>query len=75
MISQVPSRFDTVMFFGPMFPDGYAICYNPREDCINLGLSSFKSCPETFSREFRNQLEKSLLQMRDISLSYSKAKL
>ncbi|CAG0889904.1 unnamed protein product [Cyprideis torosa] len=73
--SQVPSRFDTVMFFGPMFPDGYAICYNPREDCINLGLSSFKSCPETFSREFRNQLEKSLLQMRDISLSYSKAKL
>ncbi|MGH0172000.1 UNVERIFIED_CONTAM: hypothetical protein FKN15_064488 [Acipenser sinensis] len=32
---QVSARTDCVMCFGPMVPDGYAVCYNPLPEHIN----------------------------------------
>ncbi|KAG7254703.1 hypothetical protein CRUP_001931, partial [Coryphaenoides rupestris] len=45
--SQVPAKTDCVMCFGPVVPDGYAVCYNPKEEHINLAVSSFNTSAET----------------------------
>lgn len=63
--SQVATKCDAVMFFGPLVPDGYGCCYNPQERSISFGLSSFKSCAETSALRFRDALEESLTQMHD----------
>jgi carnitine O-acetyltransferase len=62
------------MCFGPLVPDGYGCCYNPRADTINFGLSALYTSPETHSRRFRDALEDSLNDMRDV-LSSSQSKL
>ncbi|CAG0917506.1 unnamed protein product [Notodromas monacha] len=72
--SQVPARYDTVMCFGPLVPDGYGCCYNPRPDSINFGLSACLTSPETHSRKLRDALGESLEDMRDV-LSAGSAKL
>lgn len=66
--SQVPARCEAFMCFGPLVPDGYGCCYNPRGDAIFFGTSAFNSSPETDSATFREALEQSLLEMQDILL-------
>ncbi|XP_042207020.1 carnitine O-acetyltransferase-like isoform X2 [Homarus americanus] len=74
--SQVPARCDAFMCFGPVVPDGYGCCYNPRGDSIFFGTSAFNSSPETDSATFREALEQSLLDMQDVLLKEGvKAKL
>lgn len=66
--SQVPARCEAFMCFGPLVPDGYGCCYNPRGDVMLFGLSAFNSSPETDSGNFRDALQQSLMDMHDVML-------
>ncbi|XP_022693330.1 carnitine O-acetyltransferase-like isoform X1 [Varroa jacobsoni] len=63
--SQVPAKSRSVMFYGPLVPDGYGCCYNPMNNRILFGLSAFKSCATTDLSRFRDCLEYSLNVMGD----------
>ncbi|XP_063552865.1 carnitine O-acetyltransferase isoform X1 [Gorilla gorilla gorilla] len=73
--SQVPAKTDCVMFFGPVVPDGYGVCYNPMEAHINFSLSAYNSCAETNAARLAHYLEKALLDMRALLQSHPRAKL
>ncbi|XP_013887675.1 carnitine O-acetyltransferase [Austrofundulus limnaeus] len=64
--SQVPSKTDCVMCFGPVVPDGFGVCYNPMEDHINFAVSSFNSCSHTDASQLAQALEEALLDMRRV---------
>lgn len=72
---QVPSKIDCVMFFGPVVPDGYGVCYNPMEAHINFSVSAYNSCAETNAARLTHYLEKALLDMRALLQSHPRAKL
>lgn len=57
---------DTFMCYGPVVPDGYGVCYNPRPNNIIVCISAFKANPETQADYFANTLEGSLLQMQEL---------
>lgn len=73
--SQVPAKSDCVMCFGPVVPDGYAVCYNPKEEHINLAVSSFNTCAETDTARMVQAVEAALLDMRTLLETTPKAKL
>ncbi|XP_052756862.1 carnitine O-acetyltransferase-like isoform X2 [Galleria mellonella] len=73
--SQVACKCDGFMCYGPLVPDGYATCYNPRDNDINFATSAFVSNPETACDKYRAALEQSLQDMHDILLQNTKAKL
>lgn len=73
--SQVPSKTDCVMFFGPVVPDGYGVCYNPRESHINFSVSAYNSCAETSAQRLAQHLEQALLDMRVLLQHHLRAKL
>ena len=52
------------MCYGPLTPDGYGCCYNPRADSIVIGCSALNSSPETDSSTFKAALEESFLDMQ-----------
>uniref|UniRef100_A0A672JKB7 Carnitine O-acetyltransferase-like n=1 Tax=Salarias fasciatus TaxID=181472 RepID=A0A672JKB7_SALFA len=62
--SQVGSKTDCVMCFGPMEPDGYGVCYNPMDEHINIAITAFNSCEETNAARFARSVEEALLDMR-----------
>lgn len=62
--SQVGSKTDCVMCFGPMVPDGYGVCYNPMDEHINIAITAFNSCEETNAANFAEAVEEALLDMR-----------
>ncbi|XP_018300736.1 LOW QUALITY PROTEIN: carnitine O-acetyltransferase-like [Mycetomoellerius zeteki] len=64
--SQVPYKSASFMCFGPVVPDGYGCCYNPRPKDILFACSSFKSCNETNTRNFACVLQQTLCDMRNI---------
>ncbi|XP_011159104.2 carnitine O-acetyltransferase isoform X2 [Solenopsis invicta] len=64
--SQVPYKSASFMCYGPVVPDGYGCCYNPRPKDILFACSSFKSCSETNTRDFARVLQQTLNDMRDI---------
>ncbi|XP_076436224.1 carnitine O-acetyltransferase-like [Babylonia areolata] len=66
--SQVATKHDAVMSFGPSVPDGFGGCYNPQTSSINFSLSALHVCSETDSDQFANVLKQSLLDMRDLLL-------
>ncbi|CAO2598112.1 Carnitine O-acetyltransferase [Lemmus lemmus] len=73
--SQVPAKTDCVMFFGPVVPDGYGVCYNPMEAHINFSVSAYNSCAETNAARMAHYLEKALLDMRSLLQNHPRAKL
>ncbi|XP_077291929.1 carnitine O-Acetyl-Transferase [Arctopsyche grandis] len=73
--SQVASKFDGFMCYGPLVPDGYAICYNPRANDINFAAAAFNACPETSAAKYRNALENSLVDMHNVLLQSTQSKL
>uniref|UniRef100_A0A7N6BWT8 Carnitine O-acetyltransferase n=1 Tax=Anabas testudineus TaxID=64144 RepID=A0A7N6BWT8_ANATE len=73
--SQVPSKTDCLMCFGPVVPDGYGVCYNPMNDHINFAVSSFNSCEETNGARLAQAMERALLDMRTLLDQTPKAKL
>ncbi|XP_043967333.1 carnitine O-acetyltransferase-like [Gambusia affinis] len=62
--SQVGSKTDCVMCFGPMVPDGYGVCYNPMDEHINIAITAFNSCEDTNAANFAQAVKKALLDMR-----------
>lgn len=73
--SQVPSKTDCVMCFGPVVTNGYGVCYNPMDDHINFAVSSFNSCKETDAAAFAQTVRGTLLDMRTLLEQTPKAKL
>jgi len=64
--SQVPARCAAFMCYGPLTPDGYGCCYNPRADSIVFGTSALNSSPVTHSSIFKAALQQSLLDMKRV---------
>ncbi|KAH8345402.1 hypothetical protein KR067_004144, partial [Drosophila pandora] len=64
--SQVATKYEAFMGYGPAVDDGYACCYNPREHDIILAISSWRHCEITNHIKFSNSLEKSFSQMRAV---------
>lgn len=73
--SQVATKCDGFMCYGPLVPDGYGCCYNPRANDINFGVSAFNDHPDTNATNFRQALEQSLLDMHNVLLKTQKSKL
>ncbi|KAM9735420.1 carnitine O-acetyltransferase isoform 1-T1 [Menidia menidia] len=73
--SQVPSKTDCVMCFGPVVPNGYGVCYNPMNDHINFAVSSFTACEETSAGRLAQAVEGALVDMRALLEQTPKAKL
>lgn len=64
-----------VMCYGPVVPDGYGCCYNPRANGINFAVSAFNSNPTTCAKKFGETLEGCLEDIRDIASSFLPSKL
>uniref|UniRef100_A0A8C3ARM1 Carnitine O-acetyltransferase n=1 Tax=Cyclopterus lumpus TaxID=8103 RepID=A0A8C3ARM1_CYCLU len=73
--SQVPSKTDCIMCFGPIVPDGYGVCYNPMNDHINFAVSSFNTCKDTNAAHLAQAVEGALLDMRTLLEQSPRAKL
>ncbi|KAI4464457.1 carnitine o-acyltransferase [Holotrichia oblita] len=73
--SQVATKCDGFMCYGPLVPDGYACCYNPRSNDMNFAVSAFVEDPTTSAPKFREALEKSLLDMHNVLVKIGKSKL
>ncbi|XP_019119901.2 carnitine O-acetyltransferase [Larimichthys crocea] len=73
--SQVPSKTDCVMCFGPVVSNGYGVCYNPMNDHINFAVSSFNTCTETNATHLAQAMEEALLDMRTLLDQTPRAKL
>jgi len=64
--SQVASKNPVFMAYGPITHDGYACCYNPRDNDMILALSCWKSGPETNLASFANTLDTCLKDMKTL---------
>ncbi|KAL3281380.1 hypothetical protein HHI36_004590 [Cryptolaemus montrouzieri] len=64
--SQVATKCSGVMAYGPLVPNGYGCCYNPRPKDIFFALSCFEDNPETNITTFKNALENSLIDMHNL---------
>ncbi|KAL2750080.1 carnitine O-acetyltransferase-like isoform X1 [Vespula maculifrons] len=64
--SQVPHKTSSFMCYGPVVPEGYGCCYNPRENDILFGCSSFKSSTKPDATQFANTLKETLCRMRNL---------
>ncbi|XP_029158264.1 carnitine O-acetyltransferase-like isoform X2 [Nylanderia fulva] len=64
--SQVPYTSASFMCYGPVVPDGYGCCYNPRAKDILFACSSFRACEKTNTKDFARVLQETLCNMRDI---------
>lgn len=64
--SQVGSKFESVMCYGPLTEDGYGCCYNPRDNDMLFAISSFKTCEETNAKKFGAVMKDSLLHMHNL---------
>ncbi|KAM6901374.1 carnitine O-acetyltransferase [Lycodopsis pacificus] len=73
--SQVPSKTDCVMCFGPVVLDGYGVCYNPMSDHINFAVSSFNTCKDTSAAHLAQAVEGALLDIRTLLEQTPRAKL
>ncbi|XP_037609007.1 carnitine O-acetyltransferase [Sebastes umbrosus] len=73
--SQVPSKTDCVMCFGPVASNGYGVCYNPMDDHINFAVSSFNACTETNAAHLAQGVEGALKDMRTLLEQTPRSKL
>nr|XP_061794037.1 choline O-acetyltransferase-like [Nerophis lumbriciformis] len=64
--SQVPTTVEMFCCYGPVVPNGYGVCYNPRSDHFVFCVASFRESPRTTSTQFVQILERGLLDMRDL---------
>uniref|UniRef100_A0AAQ4RMV6 Choline/carnitine acyltransferase domain-containing protein n=1 Tax=Gasterosteus aculeatus aculeatus TaxID=481459 RepID=A0AAQ4RMV6_GASAC len=63
---QVPANTDSVMCFGPLVPDGYAICYNPQSDHVHFSITAFNCCEETNAETLAVTLKDTLCQLQEL---------
>lgn len=59
-------NYDMFLCFGAVVPDGYGVCYNPREKQIIFSVSCFHSSPDTDSIRFLKNMSENLVEMRDM---------
>ncbi|KAG7324631.1 hypothetical protein KOW79_012647 [Hemibagrus wyckioides] len=57
---QVPANTDSVMCFGPLVPDGYAVCYNPQPDHLHFSITAFNCCEETNAEKLAVTIQSAL---------------
>ncbi|CAG0883780.1 unnamed protein product [Darwinula stevensoni] len=62
--SQIPTKMESFMLYGPVVEDGYGTSYNPRPNDIVFCISSFKSCSKTSSERFQCALKDALDDIR-----------
>lgn len=63
------------MCYGPLVSDGYATCYNPRDNDVNFATAAFVAHPDTSCDKYRKALEDSLQDMHDLLLRNTRSKL
>uniref|UniRef100_A0A674BRU4 Carnitine O-acetyltransferase b n=1 Tax=Salmo trutta TaxID=8032 RepID=A0A674BRU4_SALTR len=63
---QVPANTDSVMCFGPLVPDGYAVCYNPQPDHVHFSVTAFNCCEETQAETLAATLHSTLCQLQEL---------
>ncbi|XP_061521324.1 carnitine O-acetyltransferase b isoform X1 [Phycodurus eques] len=63
---QVPANTDSVMCFGPLVPDGYAICYNPQSDHVHFSITAFNCCEETNAETLGVAVRETLCQLYEL---------
>ncbi|KAF5291721.1 hypothetical protein FQR65_LT11415 [Abscondita terminalis] len=63
---QVASKFDVMMAFGPKLDDAYGLCYNPRKNDINFGLSAWANSSHTDIKQLKESLVQSLNEMQSL---------
>uniref|UniRef100_A0A3Q3ENW8 Carnitine O-acetyltransferase b n=1 Tax=Labrus bergylta TaxID=56723 RepID=A0A3Q3ENW8_9LABR len=63
---QVPANTDSVMCFGPLVPDGYAICYNPQADHVHFSITAFNCCEETNAETLAVTLKDTLCELQEL---------
>ncbi|KAJ3608692.1 hypothetical protein NHX12_023223 [Muraenolepis orangiensis] len=63
---QVPSNTDSVMCFGPLVPDGYAVCYNPQADHVHFSVTAFNCCEETDAETLARTIKLTLGQLQEL---------
>lgn len=66
LLLQVPANTDSVMCFGPLVPDGYAICYNPQADHVHFSITAFNCCEETHAETLALTLKETLCQLQEL---------
>ncbi|KAF5291723.1 hypothetical protein FQR65_LT11417 [Abscondita terminalis] len=64
--SQVASKLDVLMAYGPRFDDGYTLCYNLRENDINFGLTTWANRPRTDIEQLEKCIVQSLNEMQTL---------
>ncbi|XP_061402052.1 carnitine O-acetyltransferase-like [Musca vetustissima] len=64
--SQVATKNLAFMSYGPSTDDGYACCYNPRDNDMFLAVTSWRSNKETCSEKFATSIEEALSKMHEI---------
>ncbi len=50
--SQVPTKHEALMAFGPYYDDCYGLVYNPQETKILTSVTSYHSCQATSSEKY-----------------------
>jgi carnitine O-acetyltransferase len=73
--SQVASVNQAFMCYGPLVPNGYGCCYNPRQNDISFGISAFNSSKETNAAQFKIALQQCLIDMQSIAAKSLSSKL
>ncbi|CDQ68969.1 unnamed protein product [Oncorhynchus mykiss] len=63
---QVPANTDSVMCFGPLVPDGYAVCYNPQSDHVHFSVTAFNCCEDTQAETLAATLHSTLCQLQEL---------
>lgn len=63
---QIPANTDSVMCFGPLVPDGYAVCYNPQADHVHFSITAFNCCEETNAEMLARTLQDTLCELQDM---------
>ncbi|XP_016950509.1 carnitine O-acetyltransferase [Drosophila biarmipes] len=64
--SQVATKYDAFMGYGPATDDGYSCCYNPREHDIILAITAWRHCQVTDPFKLAKFLKQSFTQMREV---------
>ncbi|CAN9503746.1 unnamed protein product [Ophioblennius macclurei] len=63
---QMPANTDSVMCFGPLVPDGYAVCYNPQADHVHFSITAFNCCEETNAETLSVTLKDTLCDLQEL---------
>ncbi|KAJ8273796.1 hypothetical protein GJAV_G00105610 [Gymnothorax javanicus] len=63
---QVPTNTDSILCFGPLVPDGYAVCYNPQLDHVHFSITAFNCCEETHADTLAQTLDSALCQLQEL---------